>query len=324
MKKILAFFFLLLVGTEPLLAQAKIDTLTTKELNELFELNKPLEVLDIVWKSSKRLDYEGYYKDEHLKPKLLKWLDRELYLQQDLDKTRNIYLQDSIYLANKIIARVKQNGVSLDSLNPSLYILYEDSIVNELMEMQESRIRKEGLPFPRPRAINFHAKLGYPESYSKIKSFWEEDKEDEKSRFYLPLVYLGDPKARTLFNNYILNVVEKNGESMSLNRLLGLLKGELRGSYGVQKSLELLEVDRGIILFSGDDETTPFNCQVLKLLVSDIFYFKTPVDNTVKYRDACNKHLEHLPEIKEAAQRLIDYYKEQEYYWMSNMPFYEE
>jgi len=324
MKRILVVFFLLLVGIVPLLAQVKADTLTAKELNGLFDTYKPLEVLDIVWNSSKRLDYEGYYKNENLMPKLLKWLDRELYLQQDLDKTRNVYQQDSIYLANKIIARVKQAGISVDSLNASLYKSYKDSIVNELMEMQESRVRKEGLPFPKPIAIHYHTKLGYPESYSKIKSFWEEDGEEEKSRFFLPLVYLGDPKARTLFNNYISNVIEKNGENISLNGLLGLLEGELRGSYGVQKSLELLEVDQGIILFSGDEKTTPFNCEVLRLLVSDIFYFKIPIDETVKYRDPCEEHLKHLPEIKEAAQRLIEYYKNEEYYWMSNMPFYEE
>lgn len=323
MKRILVFF-LLLVGINPLLAQTKIDTLTVEELQELFESHKPLDVLDMVTKDSKRLDYKEYYGNEYLKPRLMKWLDRELYLQQALDRIQKNYEEDSMYLANKIKARAKQKGMSIESFNPSMYKSYEDSVVNELMEMQESRMRKEGIPFPNPSAIEFHAKLAYPESYSKIKDFWEEDGAREDSPFYLPLVYVGDPKARKTFDNYIQNVVEKNGENIPLNGLLGLLEGELRGSYGVQKSLELLDVDQGIILFSGDDETTPFNCQVLKLLVSDIFYNKIPVDKTVKYRDLCEEHLKHLPEIKAAAQSLIEYYKEQEYYWMSNMPFYEE
>jgi hypothetical protein len=324
MKKIAVVIFLLLNGIEPLFAQVKIDTLTSKELKELFDTFEPLEVLDIIRKSSKRLDYEEYYKNENLRPKLLKWLDRELYLQQDLDKTRNVYKQDSIYLANKIFARVKQVGISVDSLSTFIYNSYKDSIINELMEIQESRIRREGLPFPKPIAIQYHTKLGYPESYSKIRSFWIEDEMGEKSPFYLPLVYLGDPKARKLFDNYILNVAEGKVENIALNKLMGLLVGELRGSYGVQKSVELLEVDRGIRVFSGDEETRPFNCQVVKFLVSDIFNNKIPIDKIVGRRDSCEEHLKHLSEIKAASQRLVEYYSDQESYWMSNMPFHEE
>lgn len=322
MRKTLVILFFLCLGIDPLFAQAKKDTLTVKELQDLFNSHEPLNVLNIVMGSGNILDYKNYYESEYIKPKLMQWLDRELYLKEALHRIRNNYENDSIYLANKIKSYIKRHNISMASLSHTAYRLYEDTVVNKLMEMQETTIRRDGLPFPQPFAIEFHSKLAYRESYEKIKSFWQEDSEAEDSPFYIPLVYMGDPKARALFDQHILNVVKSNGDNINLNRLLGFLEGELRGSYGIEKSLELLTVDKKIALFSGDDEVIPFNCLILKFLVSQILYYKISIDNSVAKMDPCKAYTTHSEKIKEAGQRLIEYLRTQELYWMSNMPFY--
>ncbi len=75
---------------------------------------------------------------------------------------------------------------------------------------------------------------------------------------------------------------------------------------------------------SDPEDIIPFKCRVLDLLVSDIFAYDIEVDPVVKLQIPCDKHLKHVEEIKAAAQGLNKYYKEQEYYWMSNMPFYKK
>ena len=325
MHRILLLSFFLIVSVQLSMAQKNVDILRVEELLNLFEKHSSLEVLDIVTKSPKRLHYKAYYQSESLKPKLMEWLSKELYLQGALSEIENNYREDSAYLANKIQTKAKQNDISIDSLKriPAIYKLYEDSVIIEIMETQERSIRKEEPLFPTPNATEFHNKLAYPESYDSIRSFWLKDGKGEDSRFYLPLVVMGDPEARKLFDQYIAKVVKTNGEGIFLNRLLGLLEGELRGSYGIEKSLELLRVDEKIILFSGDDESIPFNCRVLKSLISQAFYYEIPMNN-VERKSSCDKGLRQVEEIKKAAQRLIQDYKEQEYYWMSNMPFYKK
>lgn len=337
MKNILIIIFLSGILSANLHAQ--VNYLPSDSLLQWFEnSNHPFDVWDSVraWelRNNRTLyDYESYYQTPSLKPHLLKWLDRDLYYQRHLEELRESYLpdnkEDSAYMTYKIKGRLKQqkSKLSIDTIlnTPKLYTLYTDSILSDIIELQKKEFEEKGKPFPDNRAISFHMNLAYPESYQQIKSFWEETgKGTERNSYFISLVRMGDPEARKIFDKQIKEVVRTNGRDVFLNSLLSTLGGELRGSYGTAKFIELLKVEQEIEIFAEGDVSGDFNCEVLDYLISDIFTYNIKVDPVIKYHDPCEKHLEHLLEIKEAAQRLIEYYKEQEYYWMSRMPFYEE
>lgn len=320
-----------------LYAQAKIHYLPADTLLRWFEnSHHPLDVWDSIYTWERKTpglhiyDYKAYYNSPSLKPYLLKWLDRDLYYHLRLKELRESYFpdskEDSAYMTYKINGRLKQkkSALSIDTIlnTPKLYFLYIDSILSDIVEQNRREFERKGKPFPGNRAIDFHMRLAYPESYEQIRSFWEETGK-ERNEYFIPLVRMGDPEARKIYDAFIKQVVETNGENTFLNSLLSIFSGSLHTSYGMSKLIELLEVDAHIDPFS-DGNTKPFKCEAIKILISSIFGNHIQVDPVVKYRDPCEKHLEHLKEIKEAARRLIEYYKEQEYYWMSDMPFYKE
>ncbi len=332
--------YLLIMLSTSLYAQVEVHYLPKDTLLQWFENSEhPLDVLDLMnaWKKRtpglERYDYKAYYHSGKLKPYLLQWLDRDVYSRLRLKELKESYLpdskEDSAYITYKIKGRLKQkkSTISIDTIlsTSKLYSLYADSILNEIVERKVKEFEEKGKPFPDNRVINFHMNLACPESYKQIRSFWEETgKETGRNQYFISLVRMGYPEARRIFDKYIEEVLRTNGRDVFLNSLLSTLGGELRGSYGTAKFIELLEVEQEIEIFADGDVRGDFNCEVLDYLISDIFTYHIEVDPAVKYRDPCEEHLKHLPEIKAAAQKLIEYYKEQEYYWMSNMPFYEE
>lgn len=331
---------LLIMFSYSLYGQVKIRYLPADTLLRWFEnAPNPTVVWDSidVWRDGVsgigRFDYEAYYHSAKLKPYLLKWLDRDMKVQLRLKELRASYFpdskEDSVYITYKIKGRLKkqnrENRLETILHTPELYSSYTDSILNKIIERKVNEFEKKGEPYPDWRNISFHMRLAYPESYELIREFWEETgKGTESNRFFIPLVYMGDPEAREIYDQYIEEVVKTNGKNVPLIGVLGLLNSELRGSYGTAKAIELLEVDQMIDLFGfGDpDDIIPYKCRVMGLLISDIFQHNIEVDSVVIYRDSCEKHFEHLEKIKEAAQRLIEYYKKKNHYWMKNMPFY--
>ncbi len=265
----------------------------------------------------------------------MKWLDRDLYFHRQLIELRESYLpnnkKDSAYITYKIKGRLKQNknAVSIDTIlsTPKLYSLYTDSILNEILERKVIEFETKGKPFPGNLVIDFHMHLAYPESYQQIRSFWEETgKGTDRNPYFVPLVRMGDPEARAIYDALVKKTLKNNCEDYFCHDAYSDGRSYLRGSYGTAKLIELLEIDQMVDLFGhGDPEDIiPYKCRVIDVLLEDIFNYNINVDPVVKYRDPCEEDVEHLPEIKAAAQKLIEYYEKQEYYWMSNMPFYEE
>lgn len=337
-RKVFVVIFSLILFASSSYGQSKVVYLPVDSLLKWFENAKhPFHVWDSirVWelrsKSRTEYDYKSYYQAPALKPHLLKWLDRDLYYQEELQEIRDDFEpkneDDSAYIAYKIRGWItsKKRAVNPDSIlhDSNLYTVYKDSVINQMVKSEIERMEKLGRPFPPSRAINFHMYLAYPESYEQIRQFWEATgKQIERNDYFIPLVRMGDPEARKIFNELIADVVKKNGDTPYFSLVTSNVDDNLRGSYGVAKLIELLNVDMEIALSEGP--SFPINCDIIATLVSEIFYYKIEIDPSVKFRETCETRFEHVEEIKAAAQRLIEYYKEQEYYWMRNMPFYEE
>lgn len=310
-------------------AQQKVEYIPADTLLQWFETYPPLEVIDKIRESRKEMDYKTYYHASELKPHFMKWLDRGLYYEDMLKEVRDEYKsplnsEDSSYLVYRIKGKLKltKSSLNIDTVLTTLllYTSWKDSVVNDDIERWVKRRNKLGKPFPDRSAIYHLSRLKYPESYNLIYQFWKETGEGgEENDYFSALVRMGDPEARRIYDEFIQEIVKKNGETNTLSFGLGFGGS----SYYVAKQLELLSVDKKLSPFS-DETFIPFNCEVIDRLVSSIFYYKIEVDPVVKYRDPCDKHFEHLKEVKEAAQRLIKYYEKEEYYWMKNMPFYQK
>jgi hypothetical protein len=334
-------------------AQAKINYLPADTLLQWFENSEnPLDVWDSINAWEKRTsgltlyDHESYYHSAKLKPYLLKWLDRRLIkeykIEQYLNENRiNMdpdesydsidHWLDSVHISNEIKKLLKQqeDSITIDSVlaNTELFNSFKEVVIEKNLQKRKVAYQKELNPFPDNRTISFHMNLAYPESYKQVRSYWEETgKGTDRNPYFVPLVKMGDPEARAIYDELVKKTVKNNCEDHFCHDAYSDGRSALRGSYGTAKLIELLEIDQMVDLFGhGDPEDIiPYKCKILKLLISDIFTYKIEVDPVVKYRDPCEEHLKHLIEIKVAAQRLVEYYKEQEYYWMSNMPFYEE
>jgi len=321
MKKVLIIFWFLILANNINNAQGQ-EIISSDSLLKLFQTMTPFEVLDKVqftW-----FDFKSCYNNSLLKPYLMKWLDRKEYFEYVLDKERRTItnspdlIKDEItYMLNK---RNQKNALDSILNNPVLYNQYRDSAISVYLGRYIEYFKGEHkVP---DQAIIIHSYLAYPESYNIIKQWWNESgRPTERNEYFIPLVRMGDPEARELYDNRIKQCVKTNGETpdiMIIDRELN----ELRNSYSVSKLIELLEVDIHYVELSEGDPGMPYNCYVIKSLLGDILTHSIDVGN-VKTSDPCDVQKKHLPEIKAAAQKLIEKYKAEEYYWMKNMTFYQ-
>ncbi len=320
MKKVLIIIWYLILANNISNAQGQ-EIISSDSLLKLFKVMKPFQVFEKVqftW-----FDIKSCYNNSLLKPYLMKWLDRHEYFEFVLDKEKqtianrpDLIKDEIIYMLNK---RSRQN--TLDSIlsNPLLYKQYRDSAisvyVNRYIEDYKGEHKVPG------RAIIIHSYLAYPESYAVIKQWWDESgRQTERNDYFIPLVRMGDPEARELYDNRITQFVKTNGEIPGIMDIDGELR-ELWNSYSVAKMIEVLKVD--MIYNPLEDNPQPYNCYVINYLLNDILAHSIEV-NKVKTSDPCEVQKKHLPEIKAAVEKLIEKYRAEEYYWMKNMPFYKE
>lgn len=319
MKKVLIIFWFLILANNINNAQGQ-EIISSDSLLKLFQTMTPFEVLDKVqftW-----FDFKSCYNNSLLKPYLMKWLDRKEYFEYVLDKERRTItnspdlIKDEItYMLNK---RNQKNALDSILNNPILYNQYRDSAISVYLGRYIEYFKGEHkVP---DQAIIIHSYLAYPESYNIIKHWWvESGRPTERNEYFIPLVRMGDPEARELYDNRIKQCVKTNGETPSIMIIDGELR-ELWDSYSVAKMIELLKVD--MIYNPLEDNPQPYNCWVLSYLLNDFEAHSIDVGK-VKTSDPCDVQKKHLPEIKVAAQKLIEKYKAEEYYWMKNMPFYQ-
>ncbi len=318
MKKLILF---LVLASNIIYAKGQ-EIISNDSLLKLFQTMKPFEVLDnlqFTW-----YDFKSCYYDTLLKPYLMKWLDRKEYYEHVLDQEKKVITNrpdlikdEIIYMLNK---RNRKNALDSILSNPVLYNQYRDSAISvylgRYIEGYKGEHKVPG------RAIMIHSYLAYPESYTLIKQWWDESgRPTERNEYFIPLVRMGDPDARELYDNRIKQFVKTNGEVPDVTEIASELM-ELRNSYSKMKMIEVLTVDKNYVRLSEGDPGVPFNCEVVKYLLGGFSDKGIEIAPPVKENAPCKEQLKHLPEIKAAAQKLIEKYKAEEYYWMKNMPFY--
>lgn len=330
---------LLMLFTHSLCGQVKRTYLPADTLLRWFEnAPHPSDVWDSisVWKENIHglalYDYEAYYHSPKLKPHLLKWLDRNLYAEFQIKQLKESFFpdskEDSAYITYKIKGRLEKKGSStpIETIlnSTELYSLYTDSILDKIVKQKVNEFERRGKPFPPMKVIYFHMRLAYPESYELIREFWEETgKGTESNRFFIPLVYMGDPEAREIYDRLINEIVETNGKHPYFKNVFGQLRYTLMdSSYATEKLLQLLKVEIEVSLLS-DGSTIQFNCKVANVFIRYILYYHIPMDFSTNTITPCEEDLKHLEEIKEAVQVLKERFKKENQYWMKNMPFYE-
>ena len=351
MKKIFIILFLPIILSVNIHAQ--VNYLPADSLLKWFENSHyPFDVWGSIrnWEKKRAhitgYNYKEYYQTPSLKPHLMKWLDRKLlkkykieqYINEDIsnmdpDKSYDSidHRLDSLSLNNEIKKLIKQqrDSITIDSLlaNDKLFKSYKYAVIRKNTQESKVTYQKELNPFPDRRIVDFHMHLAYPESYEQIRLYWEETgRGTVGNEYFIPLVRLGDPAARNIYDKLIKKTIKNNCKDHFCHNAYSDGRSYLRGSYGTAKLVGLLEVDLMVDLFGyGDPEDIiPYRCKVIDVLLEDIFNYNIRIGTVVKHRDSCDEDLKHLKEIKKAAQGLIEYYKEQEYYWMGNMPFYEK
>ena len=297
--------------------------ISNDSLLKLFQTMKPFEVFEKV--QSSWFDIKSCYKDSLLKPYLMKWLDRKEYFEYVLEQEKKTISSSPDLIKDEIIYILnRQNRKSaLDSIlnDPVQYNQYRDSAISLYIGRYIENYK--GVHKVPIQAIIIHSYLAYPESYTIIKQWWvESGKPTERNEYFIPLVRMGDPEARKLYDNRIKNFVKTNGETPDIFIIYRELT-ELNNSYSIMKMIEILSVDKNYIRLSEGDSGVPFNCEIVMYLLG-IFSYYSDIATTVSVKQdmPCKEQLKHLPEIKAAAQKLIEKYKAEGYYWMKNMPFY--
>lgn len=295
--------------------------ITNDSLLRMFQVMKPFEVLNKIGFGN--MNFKAFYYDTVLKTHLIKWLDRHEYFEYVLDKEKetisnrpDLIKDEILYMLNK-----KGRGKALDSIitNPMLYAQYRDSAISVYVNRYiESYKGEHEVP---DKAITLHSYLAYPEGYAIIKKLWDESgRPTERNEYFIPLVRMGDPDARELYDNRIKQLVKTYGGIPGIVYIDGELN-ELRNSYSVSKFIELLKVNTHYVAMSDGDPGMPYNCYVINYLLGGILTYSIDIGK-VKTSDPCDVQKKHLPEIKAAAKKLIEKYKAEELYWMKNMPFY--
>jgi len=310
-------------------AQQAKGIVSPDSLLKLFRSKSPFEVL-LDSKMYYPIDVKAAYFNPELKAYLLLWLSKKEYLEYTIEKDIKKFSADPNSIKNAIEYKLAKKGHSawLDSIvkNPDLYSKYRDSVITDELAIYRA-VRKVDSYYPPSQAIGWHTRIPYPESYTIIRQWWEEsgrvtfDGNQNFNPYFLALVKMGDPQARGLFDAQIDTFIKTNGKSLSNEYLNSILK-DMRNSYATAKMLALLKVTNKVQwIADGNDAPTPFNCEIQMNLMQEFAANSIAIDSHLKASAPCESQLKFTRQLKEAGQRLMAKYQEEEKYWMQNIPF---
>jgi len=290
---------------------------------KLFQNNNAFEVFYELGSKKYTLDFKALYNDTVLKPYFLKWLDRKEYFLFTLEKEKSKIIDNSKLINEEILYLLIKRNIknAFDSINnnPELYKLYSDSAVNQFINRFTKYKDPEKFEVPQD-AVVFHSFLAYPESYSIIKKWWTESKLDVNSKYFLPLVRLGDHEAETAFDKRIVEFLKTNGNSEELMSIYSDLT-YLNNSYAISKMIDLFKIDKNFVMLSDGDEGNPFNCIIFNFLLSEFNYYGIETTKLKETKKPCKELSKLVPEIRKAALQLIDNHKSEEAYWKENISY---
>jgi hypothetical protein len=327
-------FYVALLAIVPIHAYGQYPGIITPDsLLALFKTRSPFEVL-LNSRLNGLTDYRQAYQNTALKPYLLKWLSKEEYRDYTIETDMKRFSNSPVSIKQAIEYHLskKRHSAWLDSIvnSPALYSKYRDTVIAETVATAKiARNPNEGY-MPPSQSLAWHTRIPYPESYTIIKKQWQEAGKPELAPnnsfdyYFLALVKMGDPDARKLFDAHISRFIRTNGQSHFFAELNSTLR-LMNNSYAVAKMLELLKVTQKFQWISdGNDPSTAFNCEMWINLMHEFEYHAIRMDPKLKITAPCESQLKLKKEINSAAQALIAKYKQEEKYWMQNMPFYKK
>lgn len=328
MKKIIISSLLITFFISRIQAQTYSREISTDSLLRMFRKESPFKVLG-EFSSQYFSDYKGAYFNAELKSYLLKWLSKEDYRQYEIERNIQRFSNDTDYIKLVIKRKlIKQNKEAwLDSIinTPTLYKKFRDSAVIEQLEFYKKDTKLEA-SYPPDNAISFHSQIAYPESYLVIKQYWTElgkpvwtDNRSYFHNYFSALLQMRDPEAVQLGNEEIARFLRSKGKSEDPVYFLSLITHN-PNPYGIAKLLELLPVDVRFETLS-DGTMEQFNCLLIKSLIEQLYFNNLPLDPPLKRTSPCEVQLKNVKAFKEAGQKLIKKYQEDEKYWMDNMPY---
>jgi hypothetical protein len=310
---------------------AKI-TLSRDSILKLFKTEHPFRVQQLIYDSEYyNMDFKALYYDKELKPYFLKWLDVKEYSKLILEKKSKDFtnqLSDTTFLKSEVRSylykQYKDNIADSIIKTPGYYVKYKSNAMLSRSEFYKEEGKNE-IYYP---PMNFFTFLKYPESYSIIKKWYNNDDIDShtKNELYNALLKFNDPEALQKLDKVINEFIRTNGKSSNSLEILRIFK-DTRTSHVTQKAIDALSVTDLVDYIESFPPIppAPFNCLLLKdciipRLISNKILNSVP--NCNDKRNDCACILLHLQQIKLNAKKLVLKLQKDEEYWMSYLPFY--
>jgi hypothetical protein len=298
---------------------------------------------------SLNLDYKALYYDKEIKEDLLKLLDIEEYIKflleeyreskkntMDIDSTNSLAW---IYIRNF----TKEQGINnFDSIynDKELYQHYKEKTIDWFVNQEQVRLEEEKEKLLPPSAVlSFHSLIRYPEAYKKIKKWWVNneipfiDRFGTISSYSYYLLNMNDPELINQYNLLSEKFIrtKKDDESIQFLNFIKPFEFSINTSFAIEKLIELAFINIEFKYMSGINEPLiPSDYCILEILYYECKDYKIsdfsniPKDyeyNSLNLKEKINIMRKNKADIINASQILVKKKKEEEQYWMVNMPF---
>jgi len=319
-------------------ARAQTFVINNDSLRANFKKNEPHKVLAYYLQfMAKKIDYMSLYYDMEMKNYLLKWLDRNVIIDYEIDRFKSYlygFNEDQKYAFTKsyIIRALKLDYDSIKMNVPSLGI-YTGEAILELAKNKRIDMENSTNPLMIPNDVLYlHSKIAYPEAYKKIKQLWyENDKlifryNDILDGLFISLLMMNDQEAQSEFDKTIDKVIKTDGHMIVSTAYVENFE-IIGNAYAVKKLIELLPVRKEVIVMS-NSPTISIDFYVYDLLVQFIDRHNVKINSFSRnnlFNMSINERIiymrNHHDDIVEASNQLIKKLEAEEKYWMENMPF---
>ncbi len=143
----------------------------------------------------------------------MKWLDKELYFQHEIQKSLKIAFGDEDIKRNKIRDWLIRNNKRelLDTvLNTKLlYDVYLDTVISDYIQYHRDDFFKYGARLPED-VLSFFTVFRVPEAHDILYRYWQEDGKRRQSPYYGPLLAMLNPEALAIANHMIDSIIATN------------------------------------------------------------------------------------------------------------------
>ncbi|MFK7061585.1 hypothetical protein V3Q90_15835 [Flavobacterium oreochromis] len=298
------------------------------------------------------IDYKSLYNDNEIKRYFLECLNRKRCGELEINEYITEYRKNNLdidyfkYSLKSYINDTKRK-INIDSIfaSKSLIDIYRDTIINHRYEFLKKDLKtsyKGCIP-----NLNTLVKLKYREVYDTIKK-WNID--NSSLDLFDELLKFNDPDAVKIFDKKVENYVKSNGEkdhyaNLKKSRYDSFIR-ESNTSFTFSKLTELIKIHKTNVYFYGHIISKDGNMQSEDSYMNENFYlldrtgffdlilkYELPYHGLIKARrnieiNDLQKEKKFMKDnYKEIIKAILDIsnkMKEEEEYWMVNMPFYKK